>query len=353
METTSTALLERVAQLALPDKLEAPLAESYPEVLTAYSPDARGLSNGHAVNPHHYLLEVGPACIRVRKKLASPAEDWHKREALGPGPVLGQGELEGIIPPPPEPEKQPSRQITEWSRQSRRNMIRTLATLDWQPFLESGIPEMVTLTYPNDWRSCGGDGTKVKAHLKAFRNRWERKFGSPPVGIWKLEFQARGAPHLHLYLARPTRTPEALFRSWISTTWYEVVGSNDPLHLKAGTGVDRQFVARAADLRRLCAYFSKHNSKWGTKSYQNDVPPDFQAVGRFWGIWTLKPDLERVELTRQDYNQVNRMLRQLQRSARKGRKIKCRGGETGLWTLTHDGPKVATQMARWLRERPP
>jgi hypothetical protein len=150
-------------------------------------------------------------------------------------------------------------------------------------------------------------------------------------------------------LARPTAVSENEFRAWVSTAWYETVGSGDSRHLRAGTGVDRQFVGRACDVRRLAAYFAKHNSKWSKKGEQNEVPDGWEDVGRFWGVWGLTPDVERVELNRADYHQVCRVLRRLQRAARQGRKVKARGGEAGLWTLAGDGRKIGVQLARWLR----
>src|SRR5690606_31407134 len=91
----------------------------------------------------------------------------------------------------------------------------------------------VHLTYPGEF--CA-DGRTVKGHLSAFYRRWKRRFG-PPRGAWKREFQRRGAPHFHLLLSWPEGVGLGPLRLWVARAWYEVVGSDDPEHLVAGTSV--------------------------------------------------------------------------------------------------------------------
>lgn len=352
-----------VPRLTVPDRLTVPLAESYPEVLTAHHPHRLGLSSGMPVNAHRYVLEVAAGCLRAGRRTTRPTTEWSTVLEVDVNQDDGTPRLDLPI----ELRmfvvqlvllvlrmRRPARRISEWSRQSRRNMVRTFATLDWAPFIRGGIAEMVTLTYPGDWQAVAGDGRVIKAHLEAFKLRWERRWGEPPAGVWKLEFQARGAPHFHLYVSRPA-VPAVEFMAWLSSAWYEIVDSGDRRHLAAGTGLDRQFAARQGDVRTLVTYFSKHNSKWGEgKGYQNDVPTAFEDVGRFWGVWGLRPDVEAVELTRADYVQVVRMLRKLRRAARSNaRRVSAQGGEAGLWTLCSNGWHIGTQVARWLRDERP
>ncbi|GAA4664780.1 hypothetical protein GCM10023197_19620 [Gordonia humi] len=118
-----------------------------------------------------------------------------------------------------------TREITEWSRKSRASMVKALAELDYSPIIgASGIPCMVTLTYPGCWLRVAPDGPTVKKHLDAFRHRFERRYGAISA-VWKLEFQGRRsarcgcegcdpvpyrgrddgrAPHFHVWLAMPT-----------------------------------------------------------------------------------------------------------------------------------------------------
>jgi hypothetical protein len=102
---------------------------------------------------------------------------------------------------PSRPGRKPGKrtEVTAWTRKSRAKMTLTLASLDWSYLGQvTGLPAMVTLTYPGDWLTVAPSGKAVKAHLQAFLVRWERAWGEPLTGAWKLEFQDRGAPHVHI-----------------------------------------------------------------------------------------------------------------------------------------------------------
>jgi hypothetical protein len=218
----------------------------------------------------------------------------------------------------------PVREITEWSRKSRSRMFRAFCELDYGPFLErAGMPGMPTLTYPDDWLTVAPDGKAVKKHLKKFRKRWERAWGEPMLAIWKLEFQRRGAPHVHLYTMVPAgRSADGRpFRQWLSQTWAEVVNHPDPeqfrKHLAAGTGVDFAAGLRANDPRRIAVYFSKHGL-YAAKEYQNEVPPEWQepgkGPGRFWGVWGLKRCTRAVEVAPKAATAAARVMRRWARA---------------------------------------
>ena len=80
----------------------------------------------------------------------------------------------------------------------------------------------------------------VKRHLWALCKRYARASDEPLIGPWKLEFQARDAPHFHL-----STTPQPMgfttvtdpetghsldvdFRRWLSITWSDIVAHPDP-----------------------------------------------------------------------------------------------------------------------------
>lgn len=222
----------------------------------------------------------------------------------------------------------PDRHITGWSRKSRARMVATMAELDLAPLLLSfRQPAMVTLTYPGDWLAVAPDGPTVKRHLKSFFQRYERAWSEKWCGVWKLEFQRRGAPHFHLLMAppegragegrraryeadrlaweaagrrgAPPRWKESTgdgmnFRAWLSVTWADIVAADDEeernRHILAGTGVDYAEGDRARDPKRAAVYFGKHGS-FAAKDYQHDVPEEWKeskkTVGRFWGYRQL------------------------------------------------------------------
>lgn len=121
---------------------------------------------------------------------------------------------------------------------------------------------IITLTYPKDFPS---DGRRVKKHLELMRD-WFRYRGVS--AFWFLEFQARGAPHFHLFTDNPVIKEE------LSKKWYEVVGSGDIKHLRAGTQIQR--------IRKPHA-IAAYAAKYATKPEQKTVPEGYSNVGRFWG----------------------------------------------------------------------
>ncbi len=227
-----------------------------------------------------------------------------------------------------EPEGGVSR-LREWSAKSRARMVQRLGELDYSPlFADRGVPAMVTLTYPGDWLAVVPSASVAQRHVGLLRKRWLRRWGSPLVGVWKREFQDRGAPHFHIECTPPD-DPE--FPAWLSRTWAEIVdaawcgawcwdaglgGEGRPCcefgrHLVAGTGVDYAEGARATDPKRLAVYFAKH-SGFSSKEYQNTVPWAWlhepacedtgcdgcsgEGSGRFWGVWGLKRAVASVEV---------------------------------------------------------
>lgn len=179
--------------------------------------------------------------------------------------------------------------ITEWSRKSRSAMCRTFAELDYTPLVESGrVPAMITLTYPGDWEVVAPDGDSVKRHMVLWRKRFEREYGEPARYIWKLEFQRRGAPHIHLWMAPPISPGRSGrgFAKWLSETWAQVVDHPDAeqkaRHHLAGTAVDVRNGLKACDPKRLAIYFTKHSSPNmdGDKEYQHIVPELWRQPGK-------------------------------------------------------------------------
>jgi hypothetical protein len=283
------------------------------------------------------------------------------------------------------------RTVVEWSAKSRRRMVQTFASLDYTPLQDApGDLGMVTLTYPGRWEDVAPDGRTVKRHLEAFKMRWARAFGAPIVGLWKLEFQRRGAPHFHLLLSVPALMPDGSpFASWLSSTWASIVNAPDPLeyarHLSAGTGLDFGTTSRMADHKRIAVYFLKHSGKAsGDKEYQHTVPALWQTPeagpGRVWGFWGLVKPVVLVDVDVVDFMTARRVLRRAtaarsrhiayQRAKRQSeqlgrdgaaavragaaapyarpRSFGAGGSLTGGWLLANDGVGLALDVARYL-----
>jgi len=132
---------------------------------------------------------------------------------------------------------------------------------------------MVTLTYPGFFDS---DGEKSKEHLRRFLQELKRKVERDDAAtisyssFWFLEFQERGAPHYHLF------TTHYFKKEFISRRWYEIVNSEDPRHLTAGT--------RCEKLERGRSGLISYATKYANKNIQKIVPDNYENVGRFWGV---------------------------------------------------------------------
>jgi len=170
--------------------------------------------------------------------------------------------------------------VREFSSRSRRRLAEVAHDLG-----ELYAPEwMCTLTMPGEWQSVCPDGRAFKRHVMAWRrrlDRWLRRRGLEGwSALWFLEFQERGAPHLHVILWGPglSELGARAFAEWVSSSWASVVGHRDPVerekHLRAGTRVEV--------MRR--PHFG-YAVKYARKLHQKRVPEGFRDVGRFWGLW--------------------------------------------------------------------
>jgi hypothetical protein len=182
---------------------------------------------------------VSPGVIRVRTRDYARAERTYERqqrhhqaEVDMRAAILADG---GDVPEP-----LPIRgTIYAWSRKSRARLVARLSDLDYTrlygryrtcadcgaehsdqldrcPACRSPhagvvdrtgrLPAMLTLTYPGDWLRVARDAETVKRHFWALCKRYERTWGEPLIGPWKLEFQRRGAGSPCPSAPRPTVT---------------------------------------------------------------------------------------------------------------------------------------------------
>ncbi|CPT93750.1 Uncharacterised protein [Mycobacteroides abscessus] len=89
-----------------------------------------------------------------------------------------------------------------------------------------------------------------------WRKRFQREYDEPARYIWKLEFQRRGAPYIHLWMTPPLSPGKSSlpFASWLSETWADIVDHPDneqkQRHRLAGTAIDILSGLRACDPKR-------------------------------------------------------------------------------------------------------
>ena len=152
--------------------------------------------------------------------------------------------------------------VTTFTRKSRQRLAFVASNTDVM------FTSMLTLTYPREFPN---DGQDVKHNLKMFLKELRRKVGVVSV-LWFLEFQKRGAPHIHLLL-RGVRVYRPM-QEWVSETWYRLCGTGDLRHLRAGTRLER--IRKPNGARNYAV-------KYAHKMIQKSVPTAYRNVGRFWG----------------------------------------------------------------------
>jgi hypothetical protein len=192
--------------------------------------------------------------------------------------------------------------VRGFSRESRRNLLRRLASINRRAFRTfKGRLISITLTYPHEYPE---DPEVCKNHLKALRKRLQREFGTF-AAFWRLGIQQRGAWHFHLLLFMgPSIGSVGELRRFISSSWYEVTGKVSEGHLHAGTRV-----VAVKRWKQATSYVERYMAK------PEEFPEGLQT-GRIWGIWTeelLPVRWETVQVSLRDAFKIRRIYRKLAR----------------------------------------
>lgn len=270
--------------------------------------------------------------------------------------------------------------ITEWSAASRARMVERLATLDYDAVWSARPPAMVTLTLPSAWWEYAPSGEAWKRLLRRFFARYQRAWGSRPVGLWKQEMQRRGAPHLHMLIALPVGTTsyrrpgfapiDVEWRDWMGLAWADCLGVEGEerervlyVHRRRQAWGDTREGLRASDPRRVAVYFLKHG-QFGQKEYQNRAPDLWagSSVGRWWGYWGLRVVSAVARLEAGEAQMLVRTLRRWNRATNGRAKVRRRRPGSRRWVtyrrdrmtgragflLVNDAPLLAFRLAALL-----
>jgi hypothetical protein len=212
-------------------------------------------------------------------------EDTKTRNRLGPPKRHGRGTRD---------------RIRGFSRASRRNLLRHLASINRRAFRAlKGRIVFVTLTYPHQYPE---DPELCKRHLKALRKRLQREYGTF-TAFWRMGIQHRGAWHFHLLLfVGPSIGPIDELRRFISSSWHEVTGKVSEGHLRAGTRV-----IAVKKWKQATSYVERYMAK-------PEEFPEGLETGRIWGIWNeelLPVRWETAEVSLRDAFKIRRIYRKL------------------------------------------
>lgn len=203
------------------------------------------------------------------------------------------------------------KRVTGFSREARNRARNFLGTVDRRV-----LPLLVTLTYPG---SFDRDPATWKRHLDTVWKRVERAYGEASC-VWVLEFQKRSAPHYHLLVWGISDVVE--FRRFLSEAWYEVVGSTDERHFRAGTQV-----VRARSSGAVTGYIASYIGK----ADQKNLPEGYEGVGRWWGKKRSSKipisEVQTLLTTERGHNQITRLMRKAANAnlRDKGSKRRLRG----------------------------
>ena len=231
--------------------------------------------------------------------------------------------------------KSPRGIVRKISGKSRMRLIRTLAQVS-----RMDEPLFVTLTY----RDFVPDFAVWKSDLNRFRTNI-REFLQDSCGLWRLEFQERGAPHFHILLWGIVADDLERVAARMSKAWCSATGDESPAHYTHGCDV-----VRVTNFRACAFYISLYQSKDSQDS--GGIP-----TGRCWGLWGrdrlgLQP-IQSFGFLRGDFILYRRALRALYRAhTRKSGKRKNSRYERalrfdqGLTTFLPVGE--ATRLAAWV-----
>jgi hypothetical protein len=182
-------------------------------------------------------------------------------------------------------------EIREFSSSSRRRLMALMAQIDRTQCRRR--PLFITLTYPAKYPQTA---TVYKSHLRRFLARFERRYPHVPI-IWRLEFQARGAPHYHLMVFTPWFIPWR----WVAGAWYEATDRSDVYTLLAGTET-----RAVRTWRGVMFYAAKYMSK-------TTCLPDGQRPGRLWGVHCRKDLPIRLQVIYLDWSHFHTLQEALWR----------------------------------------
>ncbi len=190
--------------------------------------------------------------------------------------------------------------ISEFTHRSRRNLLCQVNSIDREALRAERVA-LTTLTYPGQFV----EPRAAKKHLKAWLARLQRAF--PGVAaFWKLEPQGRGAPHFHLLTFLEPGQDVTEFHRWVAENWCDVVGSEDPNHLRWHLGEigNKPCVEPIRTWNGVASYASKYLGK-AVSGVGWDKP------GRWWGkhnVDLLPVHIVTRELTRSQAVKLRRAI---------------------------------------------
>lgn len=189
---------------------------------------------------------------------------WRGGISLGVGPCV-------------EPAERKRGEVRAFSEGSSMRMLR---------YLEEAVAEyryFGTLTVGSEFSADPADFRRAADRwltwfLKRQQKR-EKEFNFDPARasvFWFVEFQARGAPHLHLFYTAPVHWRE-LAQKWDKIcAKYRLKAPEDPEFWRTSTRFER--------FRSTYRGVISYARKYAAKQEQKQIPESYSWQGRWWGV---------------------------------------------------------------------
>lgn len=183
--------------------------------------------------------------------------------------------------------------------QSKKSLLRLMFLMQ---STQLEFASMLTLTYP---RFYPLDGLIVKQDVAAIVQRLRR---SKIEYLWFLEFQKRGAPHIHILTDQRAITPR--MRVDYGLYWTARIALSDWFNKLCPADAYDEEVMKMAKFNTHFKVWQFIRSRDGARNYvtkyaskerQKQVPPRYHNIGRFWGSTrALRPPGITFDLTEED-----------------------------------------------------
>ena len=182
-----------------------------------------------------------------------------------------------------------------------------------------------------------GTAAEIKGSFRAVLER-VRRLGVPCGIVWRLEYQERGVPHLHLLVECESTAGLFVVAKEMVTWWLRVRGDD-----ASPAGQCFKLVRSSSSLSLYVTDMSK---------VQQSVPPEGESPGRWWGVVNrfffpvIFPILVYGHLAYFEFLRLVRHLRTARRRAAGKRRWRGRGVLSDFWE-PGDWPVVASAVGYW------
>ena len=181
---------------------------------------------------------------------------------------------------------------------------------------------MITLTYGQNWPL---NGRRVKADVNHFLTVIKRSLGNFSY-YWFLEFQKRGAPHIHLVWTIPP--PDECNRELVATIWADIAEDGNWAYTEIRTPFGKKNAFFGMNTKDDVFRQHRRSDVWegirkqdgairyalmyAKKEAQKKVPVGYRDVGRFWSTSRDVKPPKGIEVPMREI-EVRQLLAKLQR----------------------------------------